>query len=162
MVGNRSPHCRNEFNPATLSRNITALSYVCVGEPFNEYENYTVGSCRRKWKDHYGALGLHGRAWRKLLTRGILLRAVESGVHIKESMTVTEKKAYWVIQSSVKEVPYASVRLTNFEGRKGSLTKLTSPQSTSTCFAATISFCKGAVQKFTIVNRSTHLVLQDG
>ena len=58
-----------------------------------------------------------------------LLWAVESGVRIRDSMTVTEKKAYWVIPSSVKEVPYAPVRLINFEGRKGSLAKLTSPQS---------------------------------
>ena len=38
-----------------------------------------------------------------------LLWAVESGVRIRESMTVTEKKAYWVIPGSVKEVPYAPI-----------------------------------------------------
>ena len=45
-----------------------------------------------------------------------LLWAIESGVRIRDSMTVTEKKAYWVIPSAVKEVPYAPVRLINFEG----------------------------------------------
>ena len=57
-----------------------------------------------------------------------LLWAIESGVRIRDSMTVTEKKAYWVIPSAVKEAPYAPVRLINFEGRKGSLAKLASPQ----------------------------------
>ena len=35
-----------------------------------------------------------------------LLFAVESGVHIRDSMTVTQKKAYCVIPTGVKEVPY--------------------------------------------------------
>ncbi len=35
-----------------------------------------------------------------------LLFAVESGVRIRESMTVTQKKAYWVMPIGVKVVPY--------------------------------------------------------
>lgn len=34
-----------------------------------------------------------------------LLWAVESGVRIRDSMTVTPKKAYWVIPNGIKEVP---------------------------------------------------------
>ena len=36
-----------------------------------------------------------------------LLWAVESGVRIRDSMTVSEKKAYWVIPTGIKQVPYA-------------------------------------------------------
>jgi len=36
-----------------------------------------------------------------------ILWAVESGVRLRESMTVTQKKAYWVIPGVVKDVPYA-------------------------------------------------------
>jgi hypothetical protein len=37
---------------------------------------------------------------------GSLLWAIEAGVRIRESMTVTQKKAYWVIPPAVKEVQY--------------------------------------------------------
>ena len=36
-----------------------------------------------------------------------LLWAVESGVQRRDSMTATQKNAYWVIPTGVKEVPYA-------------------------------------------------------
>ncbi len=36
-----------------------------------------------------------------------LLWAIESGVRIRNSMTVTQKKAYWVIPNGIKEIPYA-------------------------------------------------------
>ena len=89
----------------------STVSCVCVGEPFNEDEPetpYSMGSCRRKWQD-YGPLWLHGRAGWKLLTCAI--PAVGSWVCIRDSMIVTEKKAYWVIPTAVKEVSYAPVRL---------------------------------------------------
>ena len=38
---------------------------------------------------------------------GSLLWALEAGVRARDSMTVTQKKAYWVLPTSVKEVPYA-------------------------------------------------------
>lgn len=47
-----------------------------------------------------------------------LLWAIESGVRIRDSMTVTQKKAYWVIPNGVKEVPYARVRDIEFTGKK--------------------------------------------
>lgn len=50
-----------------------------------------------------------------------LLWAIESGVRIRDSMTVTQKKAYWVIPNGVKEVPYAPVKNMDFVGKKRSL-----------------------------------------
>lgn len=55
-----------------------------------------------------------------------LLWAVEAGVRMRDSMTVTQKKAYWVLPPSVKEVPYAPLSHINFLGRSGSLTALRS------------------------------------
>ncbi len=58
-----------------------------------------------------------------------LLWAIEAGVRIRDSMTVTQKKAYWVLPPSVKEVPYAPLSCINFVGRAGSLAALKTPQS---------------------------------
>ena len=58
-----------------------------------------------------------------------LLWAVESGVRMRDSMTVTQKKAYWVIPNVVKKVPYAPVSKISFIGRKGSQTQLHSSTS---------------------------------
>ncbi len=55
-----------------------------------------------------------------------LLFAIESGVRIRDSMTVTQKKAYWVMPNGVKEVQYAPVRDINFLGKKRSAAKLAS------------------------------------
>ena len=52
-------------------------------------------------------------------------------VHMRESMTVTQKKAYWVLPPSVKEVPYAAVSRINFVGPAGSLAALQSPYPVS-------------------------------
>ncbi len=49
-----------------------------------------------------------------------LLFAIESGVRIRESMTVTQKKAYWVMPTGVKAVHYAPVREIDFVGKKRS------------------------------------------
>lgn len=73
-----------------------------------------------------------------------LLFAIESGVRIRDSMTVTQKKAYWVMPNGVKEVQYAPVKDINFVGKKRSATKLSSldfrpsPSSTPAPFLATI------------------------
>ena len=40
---------------------------------------------------------------------GSLLWAVEAGVKSRDSLTVTQKEAYWVMPSGVKSVPYARV-----------------------------------------------------
>lgn len=40
-----------------------------------------------------------------------LLWAIEeAGVRIKDSMTVTDKTAYWVMPASVKDVPYFPIK----------------------------------------------------
>ena len=49
-----------------------------------------------------------------------LLFAIESGVRIRDSMTVTQKKAYWVMPTGIKEVHYAPVKDIDFVGKKGS------------------------------------------
>ena len=56
-----------------------------------------------------------------------LLWAIQAGIHLRESMTVTQKKAYWVLPPSVKDVPYAPLGHINFMGTAGSLTTLRSP-----------------------------------
>ena len=43
-----------------------------------------------------------------------LLWAIEAGCKRRDSLTVTDKKAYWVLPTSVKTVPYARVKDINF------------------------------------------------
>ena len=57
-----------------------------------------------------------------------LLWAVEAGVRIRDSMTVTQKKAYWVMPSGVKDVPYAQVKDIEFIGKKRSVTAIHTSQ----------------------------------
>ena len=57
-----------------------------------------------------------------------LLWAVEAGVRIRDSMTVTQKKAYWVMPSGVKDVPYAQVKDIEFIGKKRSVTAIQTSQ----------------------------------
>ena len=40
-----------------------------------------------------------------------VLWAVESGVRHRDSLTVTQKEAYWVLPTRIKEVPYAQLRV---------------------------------------------------
>jgi hypothetical protein len=44
-----------------------------------------------------------------------LLWAVEAGARKRNALTVTEKKAYWVLPSAVKTIPYAEVKDINFK-----------------------------------------------
>ncbi len=46
-----------------------------------------------------------------------LLWAVESAIRKKDSLTVTEKKSYWVMPS-VKVVPYSPIKNIKFDGKK--------------------------------------------
>ncbi len=50
-----------------------------------------------------------------------LLWAVEAGVKLRDSMTVTQKKADWVLPPSVKDVPYSPVMGIKFKGNSTSL-----------------------------------------
>ncbi len=47
-----------------------------------------------------------------------LLWAIEAGVRIRDSMTVTQKTAYWVTPNGIKDVPYAPVKDVDFIGEK--------------------------------------------
>ena len=51
-----------------------------------------------------------------------LLWAIEAGVRIRDSMTVTQKEAYWVMPQSIKDVPYSPVNNIDFIGKKRSTT----------------------------------------
>ena len=46
-----------------------------------------------------------------------LLWAVEAGVRLKDSMTITQKKAYWLLPPSIKEVQYAPLNKIDFSGK---------------------------------------------
>ena len=48
-----------------------------------------------------------------------LLWAIESGVRIRDSLTVTQKKAYWIIPNGVKDVPYEPIKKSIFWERNG-------------------------------------------
>ena len=60
-----------------------------------------------------------------------LLWAIESGVRHRNSLTVTQRKAYWVIPNAVKTVTYAPVREISFIGKKRSQSILSSSSSSS-------------------------------
>uniref|UniRef100_A0A1X7T0Y7 SWIM-type domain-containing protein n=1 Tax=Amphimedon queenslandica TaxID=400682 RepID=A0A1X7T0Y7_AMPQE len=43
-----------------------------------------------------------------------LLWAIEAGVQLRDSLTVMQKKAYWLLPNSRKDVPYVAVEQINF------------------------------------------------
>ena len=47
-----------------------------------------------------------------------LLWVIGVGVETRESLTVTQKSAYWVLPPAVKSVPYAPVKDIGFIGKK--------------------------------------------
>ena len=57
-----------------------------------------------------------------------LLWACEAGARIRDSMTVTQKSAYWVMPSGVKDIPYAPVKEMDFTGKKKSATMIETHQ----------------------------------
>jgi hypothetical protein len=60
-----------------------------------------------------------------------LLWAIESGVRARDSLTVTQKKAYWVIPKAIKEVQYAPAKDIQFQGKKRALSSLASSKKSS-------------------------------
>ena len=72
-----------------------------------------------------------------------LLFAIESGVCIRDSMTVTQKKAYWVMPTGVKEVPYAPVKDIAFRGKKRSASMIESLQYSTSCASQTSALPAG-------------------
>ena len=55
-----------------------------------------------------------------------LLWAVECGVRYRESLTVTQRPAYWAMPSGIRDIHYAPVRKIDFRGKQASLMKLAS------------------------------------
>ena len=79
-----------------------------------------------------------------------LLWAIEAGVQIRHSMTVTQKKAYWVLPPSVKEIPYAPLSYINFHGKSQSsvflsASPLNQPRTISNLTSKTIE-CPSCVE----------------
>ena len=60
-----------------------------------------------------------------------MLWAIKSGIRLRDSMTVTQKNAYWVIPNNIKEVPYAPVKKIHFTGKKKSQSMMSTSSSTS-------------------------------
>ena len=50
-----------------------------------------------------------------------LLWAIEAGARLRDSMTVTQKKAYWVLPPCVKDIPYAPLSDIKFQGKSAAL-----------------------------------------
>ena len=57
-----------------------------------------------------------------------LLWACEAGARIRDSMTVTQKSAYWVMPSGMKDIPYAPVKEMDFTRKKKSATMIETHQ----------------------------------
>ena len=47
-----------------------------------------------------------------------LLWAIAAGIEKRNSLTVTQKSAYWVMPPAIKQVPYTTVAEIDFIGRK--------------------------------------------
>ena len=54
---------------------------------------------------------------------GSLLWAIEAGVRLRDSMTVTQKKTYWVLPPCVRDVPYAPLHDISFKGHSAMLSE---------------------------------------
>ena len=80
-----------------------------------------------------------------------LLWAVEAGVRVRNSMTVTRKKAYWLMPHAMKDVPYASVKKINFVGKRQSLAKF---HSYGECSSASFMPCTTTRSSKTVSNQS--------
>ncbi len=99
-----------------------------------------------------------------------LLFAIESGVRIRDTMTVTQKKAYWVMPTGVKEVQYAPVKEIDFLGKKGSVAVLEStqisPSSTVTSSASSVvspvNSLSSQTSSSTSVNSQSHSFSRSG
>ena len=52
------------------------------------------------------------------------LWAIEAGVHMCESLTVTQKKAYWAVPQSNREAPYAPLSHIQFTGKSAMMKTL--------------------------------------
>ena len=76
-----------------------------------------------------------------------LLWAIEAGCKRRDSLTVTDKKAYWVLPTSVKTVPYARVKDINFSKTPCSTSTVkpssVTPPSETELAPVAICYCRG-------------------
>jgi len=77
-----------------------------------------------------------------------LLWEIESGVRIRDSLTPTDKKAYWVIPQAVKQVPFSPVKNINFKGKKRSLQQLNMPSIIKIHLQWLVFFCRSRNRTF--------------
>ena len=68
-----------------------------------------------------------------------LLWAIEAGCRLRDSLTVTQKKAYWVLPPAVREVPYTRIHDIKFIGKKGSASAMQSHSCTEESSAPSAS-----------------------
>ena len=71
-----------------------------------------------------------------------LLWAIEAGVQVRDSLTVTQKKAYWVLPTSTKDVPYAPILIPAncfFPLVKAGIETFTAQTATDSCMSNPLS-----------------------
>ena len=66
-----------------------------------------------------------------------LLWAIEAGVRARDAVTVTGKKAYWMLSPGVKEVPYAPIQRIKFIGKKSCMSQMARQQSDTSSSSST-------------------------
>ena len=78
-----------------------------------------------------------------------LLWVIEAGVRIRDSLTVIQKKAYWVMPPAVKEVAYSLIHSINFQGKKAAHKSHCSP-----CGQTKVS-SKAAIKQANVICQSS-------
>ena len=71
--------------------------------------------CFAKWKNIGCTLQLYGEVCSHV---GALLFAIEATVKIRNSATVTEEKAYWLLPANMAKIDYRPIREIDFTGAK--------------------------------------------
>ena len=61
-----------------------------------------------------------------------LLWVVASGVQHRDSLTITDKSAYWVMPGGVAKVPFAEIQDISFVGKKKKKTRMQLRYTTKT------------------------------
>ena len=66
-----------------------------------------------------------------------LLWAIEAGLRARDAVTVTGKKAYWMLPPGVQEVPYAPIQRIKFIGKKSCMSQMARQQSDTSSSSST-------------------------
>ena len=65
-----------------------------------------------------------------------LLWVVATGVEKRESLTVTQKSAYWIMPSAIRSVPFARLKEIDFIGKKKKSSAVASHSGAGRCAVA--------------------------